>query len=602
MAGFASFIGGAGGAAHDFGQQIRGILEQRRGHFADLLTGLASNEIDPQRKAAYLSHASDLISGKDMSKVAPAVLKTLQDHTEGNHALSQLVGGPPPPPKSTPGPAAPGKTPGTDFSAAQPGFSPVQSAAQPSTSPVQPQQQPTPTIPPINNWMPESISGRPTSDLMQTGVGRALLQPFLTNEAERQRTASMLDMTAKNRRAVIDEDIKRSKEAGVWDKLSPRMQAEMFRGATNLTPERVPLQVSRPISTPPGAIDTEGKPITTQQVIMRHYTDGTTEYYPVPDQMGTGYNREGEQLRVPKLGAAGSLTGAVAAPVVGANVTPHSISTPQGLRMLTAPQINQGNYQDPRFASVVRSSSVSQGANGETITNSESHRVLPGVAITPPTGPKSPSTPKVVKPFDDSDRIDHILRLVGQDSTNKKFLTSRDAVPFGKRMAELGIDPNNITTSLRERSRIASLVLDHVAGGGDVPYAESVRGILDKAEKDGDIGLVASRWNDFLTGKLVGKDYSKTQVFSKLQANYDFLTSAAAMMHGGVRAASSPNMMEHWTGVLDAKDPATLRSKLSAVEAWAKGYKGLIPSKDQVINPVGHNPAVEELVKKYGGR
>ena len=68
MAGFIAGIGGAGAAAHDYGQQIRGLLEQRRNHFAELLTTLASQELDPEKKATYLQGVVDLHRNKPMEK------------------------------------------------------------------------------------------------------------------------------------------------------------------------------------------------------------------------------------------------------------------------------------------------------------------------------------------------------------------------------------------------------------------------------------------------------------------------------------------------------------------------------------------------------
>jgi hypothetical protein len=127
MGGFAAAIGGAGQQAAQYGAQVRNILEQRRGAFAQMLTQQAAQEADLQRRSELLGHVSDLYAGKDMSKVGPAVIKTLQDHRASDAALGQALGAGGPTPTLTPAPAGPGQTPGT--------------AAQPSTSPVSPQAQ-----------------------------------------------------------------------------------------------------------------------------------------------------------------------------------------------------------------------------------------------------------------------------------------------------------------------------------------------------------------------------------------------------------------------------------------------------------------------------
>ena len=113
MAGFAALIGGMAQPAHEYGQQVRGFLEARRNHYAELLSTVANNETDPQKRSAYLQGAADLYANKPMEKILPPLLKTAQDHVEGNHALAQLMGGTPAPPKQTPAPAQPGQTPGT---------------------------------------------------------------------------------------------------------------------------------------------------------------------------------------------------------------------------------------------------------------------------------------------------------------------------------------------------------------------------------------------------------------------------------------------------------------------------------------------------------
>lgn len=184
MAGFAAAIGGMGSAAADYGHQVRGLLEQRRGDFVTLLTALANQEVDPQRRSEYLDHASDLLKGKDLSKIVPGAVKTLQDHHQSNEAMAQAVGGQPEQPKPVPGPAAPGSTPGTLQAPVMP-----QIAAQPSTSPVQPAQQ-----------KPGGIQGIMAMPEFQTPAGRQFLAPLVSNEAELSRQRSMKDLDLEYRR------------------------------------------------------------------------------------------------------------------------------------------------------------------------------------------------------------------------------------------------------------------------------------------------------------------------------------------------------------------------------------------------------------------
>lgn len=142
FAGLASIIGGAGEAASQYGQQVRGLIEQRREGLTQLMIALGTQDPDPQRRSEYLGYASDLYAGKDISKILPALAKSIQGHVQSNQALSQMIGGPPAPQQPQPGTAQVGQTPGTPQ---------TPPAAQPATSPVQPQAQ--------DNGSPDALRG-----------------------------------------------------------------------------------------------------------------------------------------------------------------------------------------------------------------------------------------------------------------------------------------------------------------------------------------------------------------------------------------------------------------------------------------------------------
>lgn len=206
MAGFAAGIGGAGKAAGDYGAQVRSILESRRSNIANAMLHLASEETDPDRRNEYLQHGVDALSGKDMSKLAPALIKTVQNHIEGNKILADAFPqGQGQAPKQLPA-SVPGQTPGTG-SAVQPSTSPVQPNSTPigGFTPVQhgaapaPQQQPIPSISPIAGGIP----GMPTpqgvqdilakyqgSPLMQTPAGRKILEPMIQQEVQHSQMLS----------------------------------------------------------------------------------------------------------------------------------------------------------------------------------------------------------------------------------------------------------------------------------------------------------------------------------------------------------------------------------------------------------------------------
>lgn len=129
MGAFGSLIAGAGAQAGEYGQQIRGILEKRRGELADLMVKMAGAEPNAKLQTEYFKHAFSLNKGDDVAKITPAIISTVQKSNDAVRAMNELMKSlAPAPPTPTPpaGPAAPGATPGSQPSAAQPSMSPVQ--------------------------------------------------------------------------------------------------------------------------------------------------------------------------------------------------------------------------------------------------------------------------------------------------------------------------------------------------------------------------------------------------------------------------------------------------------------------------------------------
>ena len=223
--GLASLIGGAGGQAAQVGQQIRGLLEQRRENLAAEMFKLAQDEPNPDRRAEYAQHGADLLANKDLGKVIPGIMKTAQAHVADNAAtgqaasgIAQMIGGGQKP-STIPWPLAPGQLIGS-------GQQPAQPAAQPATSPVQPQTQggasaPVPVpIPPVGaapeaqtGTAPIPVSGGGTApasylpglsmgDMQSEGLGmtpamRAAMLPEISNAAQIRRTAEQSEFYTK---------------------------------------------------------------------------------------------------------------------------------------------------------------------------------------------------------------------------------------------------------------------------------------------------------------------------------------------------------------------------------------------------------------------
>lgn len=214
--------------------------------------------------------------------------------------------------------------------------------------------------------------------------------------------------------------------------------------------------------------------------------------------------------------------------------------------------------------------------------------------------------PGLTRPFNPTDPIDNVIRMAASDSQlgDREFhkLTKPQQAQYEKRLADLDVTPNNVSNSIRERAILARGVLSHL---GDINK------LIDQADREGDLGVVATRWNDFINDKL-GSDPTKSQIFSKLRSEQGFLSTAAAMAHGGLRGGSSPSMVSHWQQILEAKDAKTLKSKLSALTDWMTTYANMVPTSSNAVKgnqagatpgtPVPANPTtIPQVGENFGG-
>jgi hypothetical protein len=94
---------------------------------------------------------------------------------------------------------------------------------------------------------------------------------------------------------------------------------------------------------------------------------------------------------------------------------------------------------------------------------------------------------------------------------------------------------------------------------------------LRKLDSDGKLGVVASRWNDFMTGK-VGSDPE----YAPLRTHMGLLSTALMQAHVGARGSNE--MLEHFKSLADYRisDGPTLRSALGAEYGYVK-EKAMLP-------------------------
>ena len=249
MGAFGSIIAGAGNAAGKYGEQVRGLLEQRREALAGNLIQLAQRETDPSTRESYVGAFTDLISGKPMGGVAQSVVKAAQarakDQGALDNALKSVGGGtgaiPPVQPAGPKMNTPPAATSNRDFPvpASMPGSSPVQPIQQNSTPipnmtsvpEAQPQAQqapppvqmlqapPQPQAPPPDMGMPGGLT---PEMLSKTPAGREMMAPLIQNYAELQRAKQLAQQELTWKRAALDQE----KTSPQWDRIPDIQKVE----------------------------------------------------------------------------------------------------------------------------------------------------------------------------------------------------------------------------------------------------------------------------------------------------------------------------------------------------------------------------------------
>jgi len=610
--------------------------EAHRTALSDLISTRIAQTSDPVQRANLYSLAMGLHEarpGKFDPKLIQSINEQLAVAPEYSKAMDAAEGAQRPKPPANPVPTGTPVRPTTPYvppvgarpsvpqtqssSLTQP-ISPVTApAAQSGVNPIQggAQIQVPPTAP------PPAASASPIPGLMDVAgalehVAPAMRQaasPFVSNVAELERQKQYYQF----QKDMAKQGIEQMKAEGVWDKLAPWQQAAYMAQASGLQSVNMPFSAINPIRTdsvpgssaPEGQLDYFDHPIDPQGFydVQRSKVAGQKDVW-VPTAKSNAFLTDagGNIVSVSRYGKPGAPTGAV---------TP-SLAAPTKITDVTGQQ----SWQSPARAAVGAAPIPGAGINpamaGTATTTtqlpsggsvSERKRTAPGAPGTPsvPGAPGAPSKttalPARVPPFNPSNRVDNIVAAIGRDEANWKMATNAaDKFQITNRMAQLGIDTNNVTGSMRERAANAHLILDHLS---------DVQKVIDEADKAGELGVVATRWNDWLTGRL-GVDPTKGQVFAKLSSNLAFLSTAVAMAHGGLRGGGSPQMVEHWEKALFATDPATLRQKLNQAKSWMEGYAKLVPRRgEEWLKALPGATAgstvesvVDKLVQKYGGK
>ncbi len=428
----------------------------------------------------------------------------------------------------------------------------------------------------------------------------------LTHQEQLRQTQEALQTQLAYKRDAVDKVLKNNPNIPDLFKASLEAEAGGLPGiqiGAALTPHPI-ASGSLGSQLPPGSLEAgTNQPVKPDTRYTTKYLPGTQEmlYYPETAQTGVAQGANGVPL-VYNRSLIGAIPGAStpqmnriinAGVVRGADGAYHNNyvrggslfgpdgRTPTDLALGVPPSMvsktsSQSSVTDPSGQHTATTVTTRGGAPitplVPTPTTAPGHPATQG-ATPVPAGPNAPAVTTVlpkqtsVAPFNPTDRVDSLIQQIGNGDTTlaKAATNARDKFQIETRMAQLGLTPANITTSMRERATNARNILKEM---------DRIDGIINQADKDGDLGVVATRWNSFLTNTL-GKDPTKTQVFSKLSSDLGFLSTAVSMAHGGLRGGSSPTMVEHWEHALEAKDPATLRSKLGEARKWMEQYAQL---------------------------
>lgn len=127
---------------------------------------------------------------------------------------------------------------------------------------------------------------------------------------------------------------------------------------------------------------------------------------------------------------------------------------------------------------------------------------------------------------------------------------------------------------------------------GDSPETMGITQLIDKLDKDGKLGTVASRWNEFLAGKVGAGDPEYAALRTKMGL------SATKLMQAHVGSRGGSFMLEHFEDLANAKkmNAATLRAGVQS----ELNYMQDVAMQPQKAGGASGKPAtLEDLLKKY---
>lgn len=379
----------------------------------------------------------------------------------------------------------------------------------------------------------------------------AARQPLVDEQAARVTAAESAKDNAKNdaeyskQKKLADDEFARYKDILNATKTNGgHMKNEFVNGHPRLVPD-----AGVSMGTVYGG-DVGDKPLPEEQkkmmLLRRKYEDGTFDYEPV--------SQAKVSVVVGKVDGEDSPLGAwrVIQDAAGNQISKSPIQAPASSNTGTT----SVTTSTPTGSVTKRTKDFGNTQNGAKLPP------MPGQPVPKNGTPVGPS----VQPFNPADPVDAAVQRLANDAANWKGISDRpgDVVnsnKVNKRLAELGVAPNNITGSIRDMAERAKTVL---------PEYDKVLGLVSKLDKEGKLGAVNSRWADFMAGKVGQGDPE----FQHLRVGLSLLKSNLALVHGGARAGGSIEMAKRFdkllnSGVMDGK---TLAAGIDEAKQWVSGY------------------------------
>lgn len=141
-------------------------------------------------------------------------------------------------------------------------------------------------------------------------------------------------------------------------------------------------------------------------------------------------------------------------------------------------------------------------------------------------------------------------------------------------LAALGLDINKATTEQFNTAKFAQSVADKY------PH---ILALIDQSEKDGKLGIFASRYNEFMSGTVGAGDPE----FAALRTDLGLLQTALMKIHTGSRGSTT--IMQKFGGLINGgrMDAETLKAAVNEAKVWIDNYAQLVPTGAEALNGTG---------------